>query len=95
MYKKSNITSNSIYASPELYEHSHVSSVENVYETSNELLEMLVKQSLQTRQIREELHNQLGALGQKYINMLFVTEMRSITFMAYISARTARCKYSR
>ena len=44
--------------------------LEDVYETSNEPLEMLVKQSLQTRQVREELHNQLEALGQKYVNML-------------------------
>jgi len=33
-------------------------------------LETLVKQSLQMRQVREELYNQLGALGQKYVNML-------------------------
>jgi len=33
-------------------------------------LETLVKQSLQTQQVREELHNQLEPLGQKYINML-------------------------
>jgi len=32
--------------------------------------ETLVKQSLQMRQVREELYNQLGALGQKYVNML-------------------------
>jgi len=37
--------------------------LEDVYETSDEPLETLVKQSLQTRQVREELHNQLGALG--------------------------------
>ncbi|KYM94613.1 hypothetical protein ALC62_14755 [Cyphomyrmex costatus] len=29
-----------------------------------------LKQSLQTRQFREELNNQLGPLGQKYVNML-------------------------
>jgi len=29
-----------------------------------------VKQLLQTRQVREKLHNQLGILGQKYVNML-------------------------
>ena len=44
--------------SPELhelsYERSHVSLVEDVYETPNEPLESLVKQSLQTRQVREE-----------------------------------------
>ena len=33
------------------YEHSHVPLVEDVYETANELLETLVKQSLQTRQV--------------------------------------------
>jgi len=47
----------------------NVSSVEDVYETPNEPIKALVKQSLQTRQIHEELHNQLGALG-KYVNML-------------------------
>ena len=70
--KESNITSNSNYASPELhessYEYSHVSSVEDVYETPNESLKTLVKQSLQTRQVREKLHNQLGTLGQRYVN---------------------------
>ncbi|KYM80429.1 hypothetical protein ALC53_09127 [Atta colombica] len=67
--KKSNITSNSIYASPELYElsyeHSHVSSVENVYETSNELLETLVKQSLQTRQVRNVHDNEILSIIEK------------------------------
>ena len=53
-----------------LYERSYVPSVEDVYETPNESLETLVKQSLQTRQVHEELHKQLGPLGQKYINML-------------------------
>ena len=50
--------SNSNYASPELhelsYERSHVSLVEDVYEMPNEPLESLVKQLLQTRQVREE-----------------------------------------
>jgi len=45
--KESNITSNSNYVSPKLYELSyerlHISSVEDVYETPNEPLEMLVK----------------------------------------------------
>ena len=44
--KESDITSNSNYASAEphelSYERSHVSSVEDVYETSNEPLETLV-----------------------------------------------------
>jgi len=48
----------------------HISSVEDIYETPIELLETLVKQLLQTWQVCEELHNHLGALGQKYVNML-------------------------
>ena len=35
----------------------------------NELLETLVKQSLQTQQVSEELHDQLRPLEQKYVNM--------------------------
>ncbi|KYQ52676.1 hypothetical protein ALC60_08208 [Trachymyrmex zeteki] len=42
-----------------------------VRDGETEPLETLVQQSLQTRQVREELRNQLGPLGQKYINMLF------------------------
>ncbi|KYM96057.1 hypothetical protein ALC62_13290 [Cyphomyrmex costatus] len=73
--KKSNVTlDSSNYASSEprklSYERSHVPTVEDVYETPNEPLETLVEQSLQTRQFREELNNQLGPLGQKYVNML-------------------------
>ncbi|KYM95056.1 hypothetical protein ALC62_14302 [Cyphomyrmex costatus] len=54
------------------YERSHVPAVEDVYETPNEPLETLVKQSLQTRQFREELNNQLGPHVQKYVNMLLI-----------------------
>ncbi|KYN06410.1 hypothetical protein ALC62_02646 [Cyphomyrmex costatus] len=73
--KESNVTSdsfNSASLEPRKlsYERSHVPAVENVYETPNKPLETLVKQSLQTRQFREELNNQLGPLGQKYVNML-------------------------
>ncbi|KYN06851.1 hypothetical protein ALC62_02234 [Cyphomyrmex costatus] len=73
--KESNVTSdsfNSTSLEPRKlsYERSHVPAVEDVYETPNEPLETLVKQSLQTRQFREELNNQLGPLGQKYVNML-------------------------
>jgi len=50
----------------------HISSVEDIYETPIELLETLVKQLLQTRQVCEELHNQLGALGQKYVNYMLL-----------------------
>ena len=56
--KESNITLNSNYASLKRklsYEHSHVLTVEDVYETPNEPFETLVKQSLQTWQVREEL----------------------------------------
>ena len=58
--KESNITSNSNYASPEpheSYECLHVSLIEDVYETANEPLETLVKQSLQTRQVRSCIIN--------------------------------------
>ena len=48
----------------------NVSAVEDVYKTLNESLETLIKQSLQTWQIREELHNHLGAFRQIYVNML-------------------------
>ncbi|KYN02837.1 hypothetical protein ALC62_06343 [Cyphomyrmex costatus] len=73
--KESNVTSdsfNSASLEPRKlsYERSHVPAVEDVYETPNEPLETLVKQSLQTRQFREELNNQMGPLGQKYVNML-------------------------
>ncbi|KYN02981.1 hypothetical protein ALC62_06186 [Cyphomyrmex costatus] len=73
--KESNVTlDSSNYASSEprklSYERSHVPAVEDVYETPNEPLETLVKQSLQTRQFHEELNIQLGPLGQKYVNML-------------------------
>jgi len=63
MYKRiEELTSDSNYVSLELsYEHSHVVSVEDVYETPNEPFETLVKQSLQTRQVGEKLHNQLGS----------------------------------
>ncbi|KYM95900.1 hypothetical protein ALC62_13452 [Cyphomyrmex costatus] len=44
--------------------------IEDVYKTPNEPLETLVKQSLQTRQFCEELNDQLGPLGQKYVYML-------------------------
>ena len=66
--KESNITSNFNYASPDpqIIVRSHSSSIEVVYETR----ETLIKQSLQTWQVREKLHNQLRTLGQKYVNML-------------------------
>jgi len=42
-----------------------------------------LKQLLQTQQIREELHNQLGKLGQKYVNMLLGGNRgKAIMFMA-------------
>ena len=52
------------------YEHLHSPLAEDIYKTPNKPLEMLVKQSLQMRQICKELHNQLGTIGQKYVNML-------------------------
>ena len=94
--KESNITSNSNYASPELhelsYERSHVSSVKDSYEINR--LKQLVKQSLQTRQFRKELHNQLGALGQKYVNMLLNDDREKAIDHIYaysLSARMVRC----
>ncbi|KYM83670.1 hypothetical protein ALC53_05868 [Atta colombica] len=66
------------YASPELHELS--------YELS--------KQSLQTQQFREELHNQLGALGQKYVNMLLNDDREKAIDHIYaysLSARIVRC----
>jgi len=62
------------------YELSHVSS-EDVYETPNEPLKTLVKQLLQTRQVHEELHTQLGALGQKYIYMLLGDREKAIDYI--------------
>ena len=62
---------------------SYVPSVEDVYETPNEPLETLVKQSLQTQQVREKLHIQLGALGQKYVNMLFGGDRENVINHVY------------
>jgi len=42
---------------------------------------MLVKQSLQTRQVHEELHNQLRALGQKYVNVLLGDREKEIDYV--------------
>jgi len=61
--QKSNVTSD--YASPEhklSYELPHISSI--IYETPNKSLETLVKQSLQTRQVREELQNNWNHLDK-------------------------------
>jgi len=93
--KESNITSNSNYALPEphelSYERSHVSSIEDVYETPNEPFKTLIKQLLQTRQVCEALYNQLKALEQKYVNMLLGGDREKAIDHDYISARTARC----
>ena len=62
------------------YEHSHSPLAEDIYETPNEPLETLVKQSLQTQQVREELHDQLEPLGQKYVNMLLCLDFENISF---------------
>ena len=56
---------------------------EDIYEMPNELLETLVKQSLQTQQVREKLHIQLGALGQKYVNMLFGGDRENVINHVY------------
>jgi len=65
------------------YEHLHSPLTEDVYETLNEPLETLVKQSLQMQQVREELHNQLRPLGQKYINLLLGGEKRRLITFFY------------
>ncbi|EGI66695.1 hypothetical protein G5I_04760 [Acromyrmex echinatior] len=63
---------------------------EDVYETPNEPLEMLIKESLQTRQVREELHNQLRTLGQKYVNMLLGDDREKAIDHVYENVHNAR-----
>ncbi|KAL6265823.1 hypothetical protein P5V15_002643 [Pogonomyrmex californicus] len=56
---------------------------EDVFETkdaSEPSFETAIKQSLQTQQGREALHNQLGPLGQKYVSLLLDDNGKNDTF---------------